>query len=179
MRRTAEPSGAEIAHGSEAMHGTEIHPLSNRKVPFRVGGGGGRCEMEVFVADVVKPLAVVSAIVDAGNEVVSAESGSCIRILATGEKILLRRAKGMYTSGRGGGVGGGLGRRDGFHRAGVDPHLVRRDADAAAVGLEEEQGRSDEVREARGTEAHGTGGAGSKHHFAFRSWCGHCIPGEG
>lgn len=38
-------------------------------------GVGRKCEMEVVGADVVKPLAAVSAIVDAGNEAVFAEGG--------------------------------------------------------------------------------------------------------
>lgn len=43
---------------------TDILQYGHRKVPFRADGGGRKCELGFHITDVVKPLAVVSAIVD-------------------------------------------------------------------------------------------------------------------
>ena len=55
--------------------------------------------MKLMVADVRKPLAAVSAIVAAGNEVVfgAGERGSFIRNPRTGEKVHLKEERGTYT----------------------------------------------------------------------------------
>ena len=80
----------------EAANGTEIRQYGNRRVPFRVEGVSRKCEMNFLLTDVVKPLAAVSAIVDAGNEVVFSGQGSYIRNTSTGEVIHLQREKGTY-----------------------------------------------------------------------------------
>ena len=56
-------------------------------------------EMNFVVTDVKKPLAAVSAIVEAGNEVVfkPGKHDSFISNPKTGERITLRRERGTYT----------------------------------------------------------------------------------
>ena len=53
--------------------------------------------MDFIVTDVTKPLAAVSAIVDAGNRVVFCKEGSFIENTKTGEKISLKCERGTYT----------------------------------------------------------------------------------
>lgn len=52
--------------------------------------------MEFLVTDVVKPLAAVSAILDAGKKVVFNKVGSFIRNLKMGEKVYPKRKRGAY-----------------------------------------------------------------------------------
>lgn len=92
----------------EAANGAETQQYGSPKVPFRARGStaGG---MELLFRDVAKPLAAVSAIVDAGNEVVFAKQGSFIRNIRTGERIFLKREGGLHHGcdfgcGGGGGV---------------------------------------------------------------------------
>ena len=54
----------------EAANGTPIKTFGERMVQFGVRGLKGKAGMKFMVADVQKPLAAVSAIVAAGNEVV-------------------------------------------------------------------------------------------------------------
>ena len=53
--------------------------------------------MEFVVTDVTKPLAAVSAIVEAGNRVVFDKQGSFVQNTTTGERIELTCEKGTYT----------------------------------------------------------------------------------
>ena len=81
----------------EAANGTPITQYGNWKIPLQVKDTKQRCEMEFLATDVTKPLAAVSAIVEAGNTVVFTKRASFIRNDITGEKINLQCDKGTYT----------------------------------------------------------------------------------
>ena len=79
---------------AEAAHGTPIQNYGQKVVKFKPketteGGKHMMCGMNFNVTDVAKPLAVVSAIVDAGNRVVfgPGAKGSYIENAGVGEKI--------------------------------------------------------------------------------------------
>ena len=82
----------------EAANGTPIKVHGEKVVNF-VTEKRDVCEMSFVVTDVTKPLAAVSAIVAAGNDVVfkPGEMGSYIQNKATGEKIDLTCESGTYT----------------------------------------------------------------------------------
>lgn len=67
------------------------------RIPFKASGD--RSGPETDFVDDVKPLAVVSAIVDVGTEVVFSQGGSLIKSLPAGEHILVQREKGAYSMG--------------------------------------------------------------------------------
>ena len=82
-----------------AANGTPIETFGERMLRFGAKGLRGKAEMKFMMADVRKPLAAVSAIVAAGNEVVfgAGEKGSFIRNPRTGEKVHLKEERGTYT----------------------------------------------------------------------------------
>ena len=83
----------------EAANGTPIKTYGEKMVNFGMDGVRGKAGMKFLVSDVHKPLAAVSAIVAAGNEVVfeKGKHDSYILNPRTGEKAALRRERGTYT----------------------------------------------------------------------------------
>ena len=83
----------------EAANGTPIETYGEKLVKFEMEGVRGKAGMKFLMTDVQKPLAAVSAIVEAGNEVVfrSGANDSFIRNPKTGEKVPLKRERGTYT----------------------------------------------------------------------------------
>jgi hypothetical protein len=81
----------------EAANGTPIKQYGRKRIPFEVNETRRCGEMDFIVTDVTKPLAAVSAIVDAGNRVVFCKEGSFIENMKTGEKISLKCERGTYT----------------------------------------------------------------------------------
>ena len=83
----------------EAANGTPIKTYGEKQVKFEMDGVTGKAGMKFLVSDVQKPLAAVSAIVEAGNEVVFKPGARDSFILnpRTGEKVQLKREKGTYT----------------------------------------------------------------------------------
>ena len=82
----------------EAADGTEIKNYGVNTVEFKAGARRIMCSMKFNVADVRKPLAAVSAMVDAGNRVVfeKRDTGSYVENLSNGERIYLERKRGVY-----------------------------------------------------------------------------------
>lgn len=70
----------------------QMRQCGSRRVPFKADGvqRGTQC----LATDVVRPLAAVSAIVVAANEVVGAKGGSFIRKVEVGDKSHPRREGG-------------------------------------------------------------------------------------
>ena len=90
------PMLAKTGVRSEAANGTPIANYGQKVVKFKVNGR--RCSMQYNVADVKKPLAAVSSIVDEGNRVVF-EPGlktSYIENLKSGERLPLLRENGTF-----------------------------------------------------------------------------------
>ena len=83
----------------EAANGTPIETYGEKLVKFEMEGVKGKAGMRFLMTDVQKPLAAVSAIVEAGNEVVfrNGSNDSFIRNPRTGEKVQLKRERGTYT----------------------------------------------------------------------------------
>ena len=83
----------------EAANGTPIKTYGEKLVKFEMDGVTGKAGMKFLVSDVQKPLAAVSAIVEAGNEVVFRKGARDSYILnpKTGEKAKLKRERGTYT----------------------------------------------------------------------------------
>ena len=83
----------------EAANGTPIETYGEKLVKFEMDGVKSKAGMRFLVTDVRKPLAAVSAIVEAGNEVVFKPGARDSFILnpRTGEKVQLKREKGTYT----------------------------------------------------------------------------------
>ena len=83
----------------EAANGTPIKTYGEKLVKFEMDGAKGKAGMRFLMTDVQKPLAAVSAIVEAGNEVVFKPGANDSFILnpRTGEKVQLKREKGTYT----------------------------------------------------------------------------------
>ena len=83
----------------EAANGTPIETYGEKLVKFEMEGVKGKAGVKFLMTDVQKPLAAVSAIVEAGNEVVfrSGTNDSFIRNPKTGEKVQLKRERGTYT----------------------------------------------------------------------------------
>lgn len=81
----------------EAANGTEIQQYGRKKIAFEINDTKRPCAMDFVVTDVTKPLAAVSAIVEAGNTVVFSKAGSYIENTASGERIRLKCEKGTYT----------------------------------------------------------------------------------
>ena len=83
----------------EAANGTPIETYGEKLVKFEMEGVKGKAGMRFLMTDVQKPLAAVSAIVEAGNEVVfrNGTHDSFIRNPRTGEKVQLKRERGTYT----------------------------------------------------------------------------------
>jgi hypothetical protein len=81
----------------EAANGTPIRQYGKKRIPFEVNETRRCGEMDFIVTDVTKPLAAVSAIVDAGNRVVFCKEGSFIENIKTGENISLKCERGTYT----------------------------------------------------------------------------------
>jgi hypothetical protein len=81
----------------EAANGTPIRQYGRKRIPFEVNETRRCGEMDFIVTDVTKPLAAVSAIVEAGNRVVFCKEGSFIENTTTGEKISLKCERGTYT----------------------------------------------------------------------------------
>ena len=83
----------------EAANGTPIETYGEKLVRFEMEGVKGKAGMKFLMTDVRKPLAAVSAIVEAGNEVVFKPGvyDSFILNPRTGEKVQLKREKGTYT----------------------------------------------------------------------------------
>ena len=79
-----------------AANGTNIPVHGEKEVQFKVNGR--QCGMGFLITDVKKPLAAVSALVDAGSTVVFGQGpwGSYIVNNATGERIYMKRRKGTY-----------------------------------------------------------------------------------
>ena len=88
-----------IAVKLEAANGTPIETYGEKLVRFEMEGVKGKAGMKFLMTDVRKPLAAVSAIVEAGNEVVfkPGVNDSFILNPRTGEKVQLKREKGTYT----------------------------------------------------------------------------------
>jgi hypothetical protein len=78
----------------EAANGTEIQQYGRKKIAFEINDTKRPCAMDFVVTDVTKPLAAVSAIVEAGNTVVFSKAGSYIENTASGERIRLKCEKG-------------------------------------------------------------------------------------
>ena len=78
-----------------AANGTEITVDGEAVLEFRKHGGK-KCALKFLDADVKKPLAAVSAMVDAGNTVVFSKKGSYIEENSTGERIKLVRKGNTY-----------------------------------------------------------------------------------
>ena len=91
------PGKSKIKLG--AANGTPIETYGEKLVKFEMEGVEGKAGMRFLMTDVQKPLAAVSAIVEAGNEVVfrSGANDSFIRNPKTGEKVPLKRERGTYT----------------------------------------------------------------------------------
>ena len=83
----------------EAANGTPIETYGEKLVKFEMEGVEGKAGMKFLMTDVQKPLAAVSAIVEAGNEVVFKQGANDSFILnpKTGEKVRLKRERGTYT----------------------------------------------------------------------------------
>lgn len=83
----------------EAANGTPIETYGERLVKFGMEGVKDKAGMKFLMTDVKKPLAAVSAIVEAGNEVVFRPGvwDSFILNPRTGEKVPLKRERGTYT----------------------------------------------------------------------------------
>ena len=83
----------------EAANGTPIETYGEKLVKFEMEGVKGKAGMKFLMTDVQKPLAAVSAIVEAGNEVVfrPGTNDSFILNPKTGEKVQLKRERGTYT----------------------------------------------------------------------------------
>ena len=77
-----------------AANGTEIAVKGEAELEFEQGGK--RCRMGFLDADVKRPLASVSAIVDQGNTVVFGPTASYVEQAATGERIPMVRRKGVF-----------------------------------------------------------------------------------
>lgn len=93
----AEPNPGPI--GGRKRNGDSAARQPQDSVPRggrRASGVSARRSFS-FIADVVMPLAVVSAIVVAGKEAVFVEGGSYLHTLVAGEVINLRRETGMHT----------------------------------------------------------------------------------
>ena len=83
----------------EAANGTPIKTYGEKLVKFEMDGVTCKAGMESLVSDVQKPLAAVSAIVEAGNEVVFKRGARDSYILnpKTGERAKLKKERGTYT----------------------------------------------------------------------------------
>ena len=83
----------------EAANGTPIETYGEKLVKFEMEGVKGKAGMKFLMTDVRKPLAAVSAIVEAGNEVVfkPGVNDSFILNPQTGKKVQLKRERGTYT----------------------------------------------------------------------------------
>ena len=83
----------------EAANGTPIKTYGEKLVKFEMDGVTGKAGMKFLVSDVQKPLAAVSAIVEAGNEVVFKKGARDSYILnpRTGERARLKKERGTYT----------------------------------------------------------------------------------
>ena len=83
----------------EAANGTPIETYGEKLVKVGMEGVKGKGEMKLLMTDLKQPLAAVSAIVEAGNEVVFKPGvyGSFIFNPRTGDKVQLKREKGTYT----------------------------------------------------------------------------------
>ena len=77
-----------------AANGTEIAVKGEADLEFEQGGK--RCRMGILGADVKRPLASVSAIVDQGNTVVFGPTASYVEQAATGQRIPMVRRKGVF-----------------------------------------------------------------------------------
>ena len=77
-----------------AANGSPIEVEGEAALHFK--RGQRRCAMRFLDADVRRPLSVVSAMVDEGNEVVFRRSGSFVRNEKTKEKIPMERRGGVY-----------------------------------------------------------------------------------
>ena len=79
----------------EVNAGDEMHEIVNARLEF-VRDGKKWCNMELLDADVKRPLASVSAIVDEGNIVVFGPQESHIENTSTGQRIPTIRRKGVF-----------------------------------------------------------------------------------
>jgi hypothetical protein len=77
-----------------AANGSVIRVEGEARLDFQRAGTS--CCMKFLDADVKKPLAAVSAMVDEGNKVVFSPDGSFVECLRTGERIELARKKGVF-----------------------------------------------------------------------------------
>ena len=78
----------------KAANGTNIEVVGEAYLDFKKDGK--KCSMKFLDADVKRPLGSVTALVDAGNKVMFAPSGSYIENVATSERIPLKRSRGVY-----------------------------------------------------------------------------------
>lgn len=146
-RRAAIDSGAGASVwpktlGEDGRASPNKRRVKSEKVPFRADGLRRGCGMEFLVTDIVTPLTGVSAIADAGNQVVFAKEGPCTRNIQTCEKTSPRREGVHHGCECGyGGSGGCLPEwRLGFRLAGIGSCPCGVDVGIAGARLEEEPG---------------------------------------
>ena len=77
-----------------AANGTEIAVLGEAELEFRRSGRA--CSMKILDANVKRPLASVSAIVDQGNRVVFDPHMSYVENVATGQRLPMVRRRGVF-----------------------------------------------------------------------------------
>ena len=90
VARTKSKQNVKLA----AANGSEIKVSGEAQLEFK--RRGRRCAMKFLDADVKKPLASVSTIVDEGNKVIFGPERSYIENNITGEKIELKRRNGVF-----------------------------------------------------------------------------------
>jgi hypothetical protein len=97
LKSHGQPVEGGIKTRLEAANGTPIRQYGRKKIPFEVVETKRNGAMEFVVTDVTKPLAAVSAIVEAGNKVIFSKAGSYIENVATGERVNLKCERGTYS----------------------------------------------------------------------------------
>ena len=78
------------------MAGQVVDELQVGEATLNFSRGGKRCAMKFLDADVKRPLAAVSAIVDEGNTVVFSARGAYIENDATKERMPMTRKNGVF-----------------------------------------------------------------------------------
>ena len=78
------------------LNGTEIQQYGRKKIPFEVSGTKRSGSMDFMVTDVTKPLAAVSAIVDAGNKVSSARRAVTSRMRLPARRFISNAREALY-----------------------------------------------------------------------------------
>lgn len=85
--------GREVAR-LDAVSGATIAQRESRRIPITTSGSGGKCEMDVCVTDLVKPLAAALAIAGAENAAVFGKNESFSEDMRIGKRSMLQRDRG-------------------------------------------------------------------------------------